>query len=69
MAVDSLQPNSTLGLLKMPFFFSPGEHMRNKKTSQYQVLPHFLLCCFLKTELIVVGHAGLSGTKKGPVTS
>lgn len=69
MAVDSFQPSSTLGLLKMPPFFSPGEGVRNKKTSQDPGLPLLLLCCFLKTEPIVTGHAGLLGTKKGSVAS
>lgn len=69
MVVDSFQPSSTLGLLKMPPFFSPGEGVRNKKTSQDPVLPLFLLYCFLKTKPIVIVHAGLLGTKKSTVAS
>lgn len=65
MAVDSFQPSRALGLLKMTPFFVPVEDVRKKKTSQAPVLPLFLL----KTEPIVTGHVGLSGTKTGPVAS
>lgn len=65
MAVDPFHPSSTLGLLKMPPFFAPVEGVRKKKTSQDPVLPLFLL----KTEPIVTGHAGLSGTKTAVVAS
>lgn len=69
MAVASFQPSSALGLPKMPPFFSPGEDVRNKRTSQDPVLPLFLLSCFVKAEPIVIGYAGLLGTKKGAVAS
>lgn len=65
MAVDSFQPSSTIGLLKMPLFFASVEGVREKKTFQDPVLPLFLL----KTEPIVTGHGGLLGTKMGTVAS
>lgn len=69
MAVDSFQPSGALGLPKTPPFFSPGEDVRNKRTSQDPVLPLFLLSCFVKTESIVTVYTGLLGTKKGAVAS
>lgn len=65
MAVDSFHPSSALGFLKMPPFFAPVEGVRKKKTSQDPVLPVFLL----KTEPIVTGCVGISGTKTGTMVS
>lgn len=65
MAVDSFQPSSALGFLKMSPFFAPVEGVRKKKTSQDPVLPLFLL----KTEPIVTGRVGLSGTKTAAMVS
>lgn len=48
VAVDSFQSSSTLDLLKLSLFSVEG--MRNKKTFL------ILLCCFLKTESIVIGQ-------------